>query len=309
MPKISIIIPCYYNELNIPITSKVLIEREQYFPPNTEIEYVMVNDGSKDKTLEKLLEFKQNYPDRIKIINLARNFGANNASLCGINYATGDCCVILAADLQDPPELIPQMYAYWQQGCKLVLAQKTDREDTLLTKLFSNTFHTLIRRFALSNAPQGGFDLWLFDRQLQQAVININEKNAYLPYVFMWLGYPYMAIPYTRRKRELGKSGWTLSKKVKSFIDSFVAFSFLPIRLISTIGLLLGFAAMLYGVFIVIAKLNGNIEVQGWTSMMLVFLLISSFQMIALGIIGEYLWRTLDQVRNRPNYIVEKEYI
>jgi dolichol-phosphate mannosyltransferase len=120
------------------------------------------------------------------------------------------------------------------------------------------------------------------------------------------LGYEYVSIPYTRKKREIGKSGWTLSKKIKSFIDSFVSFSFLPIRLISIVGILLGAVAFLYGIYILFAKLTGHIQVEGWSTMMVVFLFVSAFQMIALGIIGEYVWRTLDAARNRPLYVVDK---
>ncbi len=308
MAKISIIIPCYYNELNIPVTAKTLIENEANFPQGTDIEYVMVNDGSKDRTMEELIIFQKKYPNKVKAINLVKNVGSSNAVLCGMHYATGDCCVVMAADLQDPPELLPKMFDYWQKGLKLVLAQKTTREDTWFTKLISGAFHNLMRNFALPNSPKGGFDLWLFDKQVKEDVIKMDEKNAYIPYLFIWLGYEYVAIPYTRRKRELGKSGWTLSKKIKSFIDSFVAFSFFPLRFITTVALLLGLIALIYGIYILIAKITGNIEAEGWTSMMLVFLLVASFQMFSLGIIGEYVWRTLDASRNRPNFVIDKIY-
>ncbi len=308
MSKISIIIPCYYNELNIPVTAKTLIENENNFPQGTDFEYVMVNDGSKDRTMEELLNFQKNYPTKVKVINLVKNVGSSNAVLCGMHHATGDCCVILAADLQDPPELLPKMFEYWQKGLKLVLAQKTNREDSLLTKMPSGTFHYMMRNFALPNAPKGGFDLWLFDKQVKEDVIKMDEKNAYIPYLFIWLGYEYVAIPYTRRKRELGTSGWTMSKKIKSFIDSFVAFSFFPLRFITTVGLFLGFITLLYGFYILVSKLTGQIKVEGWSAMMIVFLFVSSFQMIALGIIGEYVWRTLDASRNRPNFVEDKVY-
>lgn len=306
MPKISVIIPSYYNGENIPVTAPRLIENEKLFPPDVEFEYVMVDDGSKDKTFEELKKFQANYPHKVKVIKLARNFGANNASFTGINYASGDCMVVLAADLQDPPELIEKMYTHWKNGYKLVLAQKADREDSLLTKIFSNSYHFLIRKIALKNAPKGGFDLWLFDKQVAQEVIKMNEKNFYLPYLFIWLGYEYVSIPYTRRKREIGKSGWTLSKKIKSFIDSFVSFSFFPLRLISILGLILGIIAFGYGSMILYGKFIGNIPVEGWTSIMLTQLFIGSFIMISIGIIGEYLWRTLDAARNRPNFVVDQ---
>ncbi len=308
MPKISIIVPCYFNEHNIPITFPVLLENEKNFPSDVEFEYIFVDDGSKDGTFNALIKIYEEYSHKVKVIKLSRNFGANNASYCGICNSTGDCCVVLAADLQDPPELIAQTYQHWLKGYKLVLAQKANREDSFLTKLFSNTYHNLIRNYVLNNAPKGGFDLWLFDKQLREELIKMNEKNFYLPYLFIWMGYEYVSIPYTRRKREIGKSGWTLSKKIKSFIDSFVSFTYLPLRLISITGILLGLLALIYAGMIIYSKITSKIPMQGWSSIMIVLLFTSSFIMISLGIIGEYLYRTLDAARNRPNYIIDKIY-
>lgn len=306
MAKISIIIPCYYNEENIPVTTEVLIENEVRFPKGTEIEYVLVDDGSKDNTWLALQNFKNKYPEKdIKIIKLAGNVGSHNAILAGMHYATGDCNVFIAADLQDPPELIPQMFEYWQKGIRLVIANRTDREENFFQKLFANTYHNLIRKLALKNVPTGGFDLILFDRAIREELVKMNEKNTNILYLMTWLNYEYVSIPYIRRKREIGKSRWTLKKKIKLFIDSFVSFSFFPIRMISVTGLSLGIIAMLYGIFLLIAKLLGKIDLTGWTSLMLVLLFVSSFQMIALGILGEYIWRTLDAARNRPSFIVD----
>ncbi|MBL7910757.1 MAG: glycosyltransferase family 2 protein [Bacteroidia bacterium] len=307
MPKISIITPCYFNGDNIPVTFPVLLENEKNFPEGTQIEYVFVDDGSKDNTFEQLKKVQAAHPDKVKVIKLSRNFGANNASFAGICNATGDCCVILSADLQDPPELIPQLYAHWLKGYKLVLAQKTNREDSFITKLFSNTYHNLVRKIILKNSPKGGFDLWLFDKTLRDEIIKMNEKNFHLPTLFMWLGPEYVSIPYTRRKREIGKSGWTFSKKLKTFIDSFVAFTYLPLRMISVMGITLGFLSIIYAISILINKFYSGVQVEGWSSLMIVLLFTSSFIMISLGIIGEYLYRTLDAARNRPNFIIDQK--
>lgn len=307
MPKLSIVIPCYYNEENIPVTSEELINLEPSFPEGTEIEYVLVDDGSKDNTYQTLLDFKSKIPDRVKVIKLAGNVGSYNAFLAGLNYATGDCAVLLTADMQDPPELIPKMYDYWLKGIKFVIANREDREEGLLQRIFSNTYHSMIKKFALKNIPKGGFDLVLFDKKLKDYLVEINEKNTNQVYLLSWLDYDYVSIPYTRRKRDLGVSRWTLQKKVKLFIDSFVAFSFFPIRAISVTGIALGFIAMLYSIFIIAAKLWGWVDVKGWTTLMLVVLIIGSFQMLALGIIGEYVWRSLDSSRKRPNFIIDKE--
>jgi glycosyltransferase involved in cell wall biosynthesis len=308
MSKISIVIPCYYNEANIPVTSETLIQNEKLFSPETQFEYVLVDDGSKDNTLAELLKFKEKYPDKVKVIKLASNVGSFNAILAGLHHATGDCNVILAADLQDPPELIHRMYDYWLKGVKLVIANREDREESLSQKLFSNTYHYLIKKLALKNIPSGGFDLVLFDAQLKEHIVNMNEKNTNILYLLSWMGYDYVNIPYVRRKRDLGVSRWTLKKKIKMFIDSFVAFSFFPIRAISFIGIFMGITALIYAFVVMYIRLTNKVPIEGWSSLMVVMLFVSSFQMIALGIIGEYVWRSLDAARSRPNFIVDKVY-
>jgi len=306
---LSVIIPCFYNELNLPATFETLLINEKNFPEGTIFEYIFVDDGSGDATLKLLVEFRMKYIDKVKIVKLSGNFGSHNALLAGLSYATGDCTVLLAADLQDPPELIPQMFEYWRKGIKLVIAHRQDRNEGIGQKIFSGIFHLLMRRYALPNVPAGGFDLMLFDKQLREKVLNMQEKNTHLMYLLVWLRYEYVCIPYTRRKREVGRSRWTFSKKVKLLVDSFVSFSFLPLRLISVLGLILGLGALGYSLLIIGLKILGvgNV-VSGWTSLMVVLLFVSSFQMIALGILGEYIWRALDAARKRPPYIVEEVY-
>ncbi|MDF2437258.1 MAG: glycosyl transferase family 2 [Bacteroidota bacterium] len=306
MPKISFIIPCYFNEQNIPVTSAELIDNEKNFAADVTFEYIFVDDGSKDNTYNELVKFHSAYPHKVKIIKLAGNVGSYNAILAGMNYSTGDCNVIIAADLQDPLDLVPKMYDYWSKGVKFVIANRKDREESFGQKIFSNTYHYLMRKFALDNIPPGGFDFVLFDKQLCKQVVDINESNTNTIYLLSWLNYDFVSIPYIRKKREIGKSRWTLKKKVKLFVDSFVSFSYAPIRLISLIGILLGLSAFAYGIAIIIAKFTGNIPVSGWSSMMVVVLFVSAFQMTALGIIGEYVWRTNDSARKRPNFIIDK---
>jgi polyisoprenyl-phosphate glycosyltransferase len=306
MPKISIIIPCYYNELNIPVTSQELIENEKNFPEGTEFEYVMVDDGSKDKTFEALQLFKKTHPSKVIIIKLSGNFGSYNAILAGMQYASGDCNVIIAADLQDPISLMPKMFTHWQNGIRLVMGNREDREDPFLSKLFAKTFQFLIKKYALPNLPKGGFDYVLFDKKLKEEVMAMDEKNSNSLYLLIWLKYEYITIPYNRLERKVGKSRWTMKKKIKLFVDSFVAFSFAPIRIITVSGFVLGAVAIFYALFILYNRFIGNIAVEGWTAMMLVFLFVSAFQMVAIGILGEYLWRTLDASRKRPNFVIDK---
>jgi dolichol-phosphate mannosyltransferase len=306
MSKISIIIPCYYNELNISSTSAELLENEKNYPEGTTFEYVMVDDGSKDKTWNELQKFKQANPEKVKLLKLSGNFGSYNAILAGMQYASGDCNVIIAADLQDPVSLMPKMFVHWQNGIQLVIGNREDREDPFLSKLFANTFQFLIRRFALPNLPKGGFDYVLFDKKLKEEVLAMDEKNSNSLYLLIWLKYEYITIPYKRLERKVGKSRWTMKKKIKLFVDSFVAFSFAPIRIITVSGFVLGAVAIFYALFILYNRFAGNIAVEGWTTMMMVFIFVSAFQMVAIGILGEYLWRTLDASRKRPNYVVDK---
>ena len=307
MPKITVITPCYFNELNIPDYANRMIENEKIFPTDVTFEYLLIDDGSKDGTWNEMIKFQILYPEKVKIIKLVRNFGSTNAVFSSLPYSTGDCNVVISADLQDPPELILKMYENWQKGFKLVLANRTNREEPYLQKFVSNTTHKLVQKFGLKNLPDGGFDMNLFDVEIKDILIKMDEKNTFFPFLLMWLGYEFVSIPYVRRKRELGTSTYTLSKKIKAFVDSFVAFSFFPIRLISVSGLILGILAFIYGLIVILGKVFGFVDSTGWSSMMVVILFVSSFQMIALGIIGEYVWRGLEASRNRPSYLIEKK--
>jgi dolichol-phosphate mannosyltransferase len=308
MPKLSIIIPCYYNEDNIPVTSAALIENEARFPEEVEFEYVMVDDGSKDGTLQALKSFSDQYPGKVKVVRLVSNVGSYNAIVAGMEQATGDCNVVITADLQDPPELMVKMYDYWKKGIRLVIANRQERKEGFFKGLFASTFHYLMKHFALPNLPDGGFDYVLFDKMVRDQVVGMREKNTNSLFLMVWLGFDYVSIPYTRQERKIGKSRWTLKKKIKLFVDSFVSFSFLPIRAITSIGFFLGFGALAYGIFVAFARISGLIQLSGWSSMMMVLLFVSSFQMISIGVLGEYLWRTLDASRNRPNYLVDHIY-
>lgn len=306
MAKLSIIIPCYFNEENILHTSEVLIENEKLFPSDVTFEYVMVDDGSEDQTLEALKRFKSDYPDKVKIVKLSGNFGSYNAIQAGMKFATGDCNIVIAADLQDPVELMPVMFKHWQNGLKLVIANRDSRKDNWTSRIFSEWYQNLIKRYALKSLPKGGFDYCLFDKKLREQVVELNEKNTNSLYLLLSLNYPFVCIPYTRQHRTIGKSRWTLKKKLNLFIDSFLSFSYAPLRFITTIGLVLGILSFLYAIVVLFARVTGKIQVEGFTALMLVFLLVSSFQMIAIGIIGEYLWRNLEATRKRPPYIVDE---
>lgn len=308
MPKISVIVPCYFNEENIPVTTRALLDNEALFPEEVEFEYVMVDDGSKDGTVSALLEFEAANPGKVKVVKLVSNVGSYTAIVAGMEYATGDCNVVITADLQDPPALMRKMYDYWCKGLKLVIANRQERNEGFFKTIFANSFHWLMKRFALEKLPDGGFDYLLFDRMVREEVLKMKEKNTNSLFLMIWMGFDFVSIPYTREERKIGKSRWTLKKKLKLFVDSFVSFSFFPIRAITSLGFLLGISAFVYGTFVILARISGLISAEGWSSLMLVLLFVSSFQMISMGILGEYLWRTLDASRNRPNYLVDKVF-
>ena len=306
MPKLSVIVPCYFNEDNIPVTVRELVANEANFPVEVAFEYVFVNDGSGDDTLGALRRAQAAHPGRIRIVDLAGNVGSYNAIVAGMAHATGDCLAVITADMQDPPELMVQMYAHWQQGFKLVIGNRQNREETGLAETMAKLFHWLMKNLALRNIPDGGFDFVFFDRQVATEVLKLHERNTNVFYLMVWLGFAHVSIPYTRRKRAIGRSRWTLSKKIKLLVDSLLAFSFVPIRAISVLGLGLGITALLYGLYVIGLKITHPNEPAGWTTLMVVLLLVSAFQMVALGVIGEYVWRGLDAARQRPLYVVRE---
>ena len=305
MKKLSIVVPVYYNEENLPDTVPELLKLKESLQ-NYELELIFVDDGSKDRSLEILLDFKKKYPNNIKVVKLTRNFGSHAAIQAGMKISTGDCVGKISADLQDPPELFNDMIKHWEKGIKVVLAIRKDRKDTFFSKVVADTTYSLVRRHAMSDYPRHGYDFCLLDRKIVDEFNKIKEKNTNIYGLIFWLGFDYVTIPYVRRQRKKGRSKWTLNKKMKLFIDTFVGFSYFPIRILSLLGIVVAFASFVYGAFIFYNWLAGNIEVQGWTATMIVLSFTAGIQMIMIGVVGEYLWRTLDQVRDRPSYVIDE---
>jgi glycosyltransferase involved in cell wall biosynthesis len=303
---LSIVIPVYYNEENLPYTIPRLLALRDKIP--YELELVFVDDGSRDRSLEILLKYQALYPKNIVVIKLTRNFGEYSAVQAGLMKATGDCVGVISADLQDPPELLIDMIKYWEKGIKAVFAVRSDRDDPKLSKFFSNTFYALFRRLAIPGYPKRGFDFVLIDRQIVNDINRIYEKNTNMMTLIYWLGYSCVNVPYNRKKREKGKSRWTLGKKLKFAIDSFLAFSYFPIRLVSGLGLIFTFGSLVYGAIFVYNWWSGNIPIHGWSALMIMITFTGGIQMIILGVLGEYLWRVLDQSRNRPMYVIDTVY-
>ena len=302
MSKLSIIIPVYYNEMNLhdlyeDLFTKVLQHLEDY-------ELVFVDDGSQDASYAIIQELIQR-DSRIVSLKLSRNFGSHAAILAGLNHCTGDCAVMKTADLQEPSSMILDMYAKWQTGNNVVLAIRSDREESVFQSLFSNLYYRIMRRYVLKNMPLGGFDCFLIDRKVIEVLRLMDEKNTSLMGQILWAGFKTDSIYYTRLKREKGKSRWTLQKKIKLVIDSVLSFTYLPVRFMTVIGLIFFLGSVIWAAFIIYQRIFGGIALEGWTTLMAFNLFASGLNLLTLGIIGEYLWRNFDATRPRPTYIVE----
>jgi dolichol-phosphate mannosyltransferase len=263
---VSIVVPVYYNELNLPHLFPRLLGLADT-NPQYDFEYVFVDDGSGDNSFEILAELAKRDP-RVRVVKLSRNFGSNAATLAGLHYASGDCVAMIAADLQDPPELITTMLQRWEAGKKVVLAARETREDPLADRLVSGAFYWLFRRLAIREIPANGCDFALVDRKVVDMLVQIGEKNLYLIGLILWLGFDRSVVYYTRQKRELGKSRWTLGKRVKYFIDALVSFTYVPMRLVSALGIALAVAGFVWAVVVVLNRILAGVPVQGWASLM-----------------------------------------
>ena len=303
---VSVVVPVYYNEKNIPVTWPALREALQGLPDGVDWEVIFVDDGSGDDSYSRLVEVQRDAPDRVRVVKLTRNFGQVSAILAGLREARGDCCVVMSADLQDPPELILTLVERWLRGPhKIVLATRAAREDGPIARWTSRAFYGLMRRYAIPEMPLGGFDFFLIDRVVADFMTTVEEKNTFLQGQILWTGYKPELVSYVRRKRDLGKSRWTLAKKIKYFADGFVTYTVAPIRLITALGLIVSVLSFGYAIVIVLAKLFWSIPVEGWAPTMISILGLAGVQLVMLGIIGEYLWRNYHETRKLPNFVVE----
>ncbi|MCI0469387.1 MAG: glycosyltransferase family 2 protein [Nitrospirae bacterium] len=295
---VSIIIPVLNEEDNL----KALYERLCAIEENPEyaFEFIFVDDGSTDDTVNILAELSTLNP-KVKILRLSRNFGSHAACLAGLMNAKGDACIFMSADMQEPPEMIRQLISQWKNGYEVVMGLREGKVG-----LFSRLYYFLVRRFALKNMPESGTDVFLIDRKVAAAVSGMREKNTSIFGLILWSGFKQLFIPYNREKRKAGVSKWTLGKKIKLFVDTFVSFSYFPIRLISIIGILFALIGFIYASIVVFNRLFFYETIEGWTSLMVVLLVVSGVQMLMFGILGEYLWRNFDESRKRPPFIISE---
>ena len=301
--KVSIIIPVYYNEDNLhPLYDDI---KEKFIDViDYDYEIIMVNDGSKDNSYQVMRELAGN-DGHIKIISLSRNFGSHSACLCGLTYATGDCAIIKAADLQEPTELVLDMIESWKTGNNVVLACRQERQESRATVGFANLYYWLVRKTALPNMPKNGFDIYLLDRKVIDVINAFDEKNSAITGQILWSGFKTGTVYYTRRTREVGTSRWTLKKKIRLVSDTLFSFSTLPVRLLEVMGVISLTGGIVWALIVIVSKIMGNIPVSGYATLFIFNLMSFGITMISLGILGEYIWRTFDAARNRPPYIVE----
>ena len=304
---LDVIVPIYNEELNIPILLDRLKVLEQQIRPE-KMKVIFVDDHSTDSS-PSLLKTACGGRKTYYYLRLSRKSGSHTAILAGLEHSRGDCAVFLAADLQDPPELIPQMLELWRKGNHIVWAIREHREGMSWSeKLLSNAFYQLMNRFTQVRMPPQGSDFALLDRAVIDALLQSTSTSPSLGGEIARLGFRQTQIPYTKVKRQFGRSKWNVGRKLRAFADAFVLFSYTPLRVMSYLGIMCSLIGFLYALVVIFFRLFVGAPIEGWASLMVVVLLLGGVQMIMLGVLGEYLWRTLEETRRRQRYFVEDAY-
>lgn len=303
MSKISIVVPVYYNADTLELLYRDM--KEKILGELGDYEIVFVDDGSGDDSWQVMQRLREADP-KVKLVKLSRNFGEHAALLAGLSACSGDCAVTKQADLQEDSRIILEMYDSWKRGNKVVLAVRKERKENPVKVFFANLYYSLIRKIVNKNMPAGGCDCYLVDRKVIEVLERLDEKNSSLTLQVLWAGFRTDMIYFVRQDREIGKSRWTLSKKVKLVMDSVMSFSYFPLRFMSGLGILFNILAAVLFIDVIIEKFTRGTPIEGWASLMCVILCASGVIMLMLGILGEYIWRTLDAARTRPPYIVDE---
>jgi len=305
MKKISIIIPAYNEEESLPI----LYERLQKLMRsmnNYDFEILFINDGSKDKTIEMMRQLREN-DNRICYVDFSRNFGKEIAMMAGLDYATGDCVIFMDADLQDPPELIPELVKYWEQGYDDVYAKRRSRKgETWLKKFTSTMYYRVLQKLTRIEIQKDTGDFRLLDRRCVNALKKLRESQRCTKSMFSWIGYKKKEVLYDREPRIAGKTKWNYRKLIDLAIDGITSFTTSPLRLstyisIPTFLLLLGYFAYVIVKCFIIDK-----PIQAFQAIIILILFFSGVQILLFGIIGEYLGRIFVETKNRPLYLVNE---
>jgi glycosyltransferase involved in cell wall biosynthesis len=305
MKLVSFVIPVYNNAETITlIHQKIRSEVSSNFP-ELNYEIIFVNDGSKDNSLEQIKKCRQEDP-HVKIISFSRNFSQMSAILAGWQYSKGDAVINMSADLQDPVEQCSKMIKEWLDGYNVVLSVRETREDSFINTLTSKIAYRLYK-LSIPNMPVGGFDFTLLDRKALAAINSLTNGFRCLQADVLWIGFKVKNLPYTRLKREFGKSQYTFLLRLNFFIKIYLSISYLPIRIMSAVGFFTALAGATYALSITYAYFMHNTPFNGWAPIMIIILIIGGMLMIMLGIIGEYIWRIYDAVQHKPEYIIAEQ--
>jgi dolichol-phosphate mannosyltransferase len=302
-PLLSLVTPAWREAENLPQLHAEIARVLD--AAGIEWEWIIVDDHSPDNTWEVVLRLSLR-DQRVRGVRLARNTGAHNATRYGLTQAAGRAVAILAADMQDPPAILTTLVARWREGRRVVWAVRRRREgESPGTIVFSRLYYWLMRHVAgVRQMPPTGADFVLLDRCVVDALSAFRESSGNLYALIAWMGFDHASVDYDKQARLHGQSGWTLAKKITLVIDSLTSFTFAPIRWMSIVGFVSTVLALGWAAVILRNALYGH-PVEGWTSVMLAILLLGGLQMIMLGVLGEYLWRALDESRRRPRHLVE----
>lgn len=303
MSHISICLAVYQNQGALTLLhEQITKELTTNFPDDT-YELIFVNDGSKDDSLNELIELRKK-DSNVKIFSFSRNFGQMAAILAGWANATGDVVINMAADLQDPPSQCTKMILEWKNGNDIVISYRQSHVTSSTKKITSRLFY----RMMLPNVPPGGFDFALLDRKPMDAINSLTERNRFYQYDILWAGFKTKFIPYEKLERKIGKSQYDFFKRFGNFYSAFLNVSYFPLRLLTAIGGIVAVSGFLYSITIVYAYFFLKTPFNGWAPLMMVLLILGGLIMLMLGVLGEYIWRILDEVKGRPNYIIEKKW-
>lgn len=300
----SIIVPVYNEETNIQPFYEAITAVLDQLDMNAEI--IFVDDGSIDSSY-KIIETLALKDNKIKSLRFSRNFGSHAAVSAGLRHAGGDAVVMISVDLQDPPTLINDFIKRWRQGYQVVWGVRESRDDPFMKKMLAKYFYALIRRIALPDYPRQGMDFGLLDRFVVDTINKFEEANRIMPPLLIWAGFKQSQILYHRGARYSGKSKWSLAERIKASIDIIVSFSYLPIRLMSYLGMVISLFSFLFAIYLIGIRVFYGLGGPGWPSVMVTVLFIGGVQLTMLGILGEYIWRTSDQVKGRPLYIIMEQ--